>query len=125
MRQITWKLWNQWDEGAALQSLRRLPGETNKALRTRILNLGKFREDSTRQGLVNAISSAMGYDQYNVISRRVFLLTHRPSRASTFTVTYDGVAQTQIDEQLYPDATDGYVVWKDEPPLGSTVVGSS
>ena len=95
-------------------SLSRLPGESNKLMRTRILNLGKFRENTTRQGLVNAISSALAYDQYNVLTRRIYVLTYTPYRTSTFTVTVNGVTHTQITEDQYISATAGYVVWKDE-----------
>lgn len=108
------KVWNLWDEHAALMSLVRLPGETNDELKTRISNIGKFREGVTRQGLVNALSSALGYEQYNTVVRRVFTLTHNPYRTSSFTVIVDDVTQTQVSESSYSTATTGYVVWTDE-----------
>jgi len=108
------KVWNIHDEHALLMGLRRLPGETNTQLNTRILNIGKYWEGTTRQGLVNAISSAMGYDQYNVRERRIFLLSHRPWRDATITVTVDGAEQTEVTAGEYDDATTGYIVWADE-----------
>lgn len=113
MQQQYHKLWNLWDEDAALMGLSRLPGESNKEIRTRILNIGKNAENATRQGLINALSSAFGYNTYNVLERRIFLLTHTPYMTSTFVVKVDGVEQTQIDESNYASATSGYIVWKD------------
>lgn len=122
MEQTIHKIWNIWDEHAAVMGLRRLPGESNTGLRTRILNIGKYVENSSRQGLVNAISSAMGYDQYNIMTRRIYILTHRPWRDSSFTVTVDGAAQTQIYEDDYITASTGYLVWVDEDGIYTRIL---
>lgn len=95
-------------------SLYRLPGESNTSLQTRIQNIGKYPENSGRQGLVNAISSALGYNQYNILTRRIYILSHLPYRTSTFTVTVDGVLATSIDGDAYSGESTGYIVWKDE-----------
>lgn len=108
------KIWNFWDEHAAILGLTRLPGEGNIDLKNRIQNLGKFTEDSSRQGLINALSSAFGYNQYNVITRRIFILTNVPYITSTFTVEVDDVVQTQVTASTYSTATTGYIVWKDK-----------
>jgi len=114
MQQRAHRIWNIFDEHAALMGLERLPEETNAALKVRIENIGKFMENSGRQGLINALSSALGYNQYNVLTRRIFTLTHTPYRTSTFTVTVDGATQTEITEAEYPTAAAGYIVWADE-----------
>lgn len=108
------KIWNLWDEHAAILGLSRLPGETNSAMKTRIQNLGKYKEDSTRQGLINSLSSTFGYSQYNVLTRRVFILTHIPYRTSTFTVTVGDTTQSQRTEATYSTSATGYIVWKDK-----------
>ena len=113
MNQIVHKIWNMWDEHAATRGLRRLPGENNKSLSTRIQNIGKYMENSGRQGLINALSSGLGYDQYNVLTRRIYILTHTPYRTSTFNVTVEDVVHTRITVDDYTTASAGYIVWTD------------
>ena len=96
-----------------LQGIQRLPTDNNRTLKDKIVNLWRFRENTTIQGLVNSISNSLGYDQYNVITRRIFILTHQPAPDTNIIVTVNGSAQTQITEAQYPAASTGYVVWKD------------
>jgi hypothetical protein len=114
IQQKVFKISNVWDDHAAKFGLTRLPNEDNISLATRIDNLGKYLENSSRQGLINSLSSALGYEQYNVIVRKIYTLTRQPYRDSTFIVKVDGITQTQIYEGDYPTASSGYIVWKDQ-----------
>lgn len=114
MNQIYHKVWNLWDEHGAVMGLSRLPGEDNRQIRTRILNLGKHPENSTRQGLINALCSAFRYNTYNILDRRVFILSFQPHSTSTFSVLVDNESKPEIHSNQYSSATDGFIVWKDK-----------
>jgi hypothetical protein len=96
-----------------LHGIHRLPTDTNQSLKNKITNLWRFKENSTKQGMVNSISNVLGYEQYNTITRRIFYLSQIPKPTTTITVTVDGAACTEITETQYPTATSGYIVWKD------------
>lgn len=101
-----------YDKLAALMGIPRLSTDTNRTLKAKLVSLWSFYENTSRQGMVNAISSSLGYDQYNVMTRRIYILSKQPKKTSTFTVTVDGVTQTRITEATYSTAITGYIVWK-------------
>ena len=105
-------IFNTWDDHAAKVGYSRLPNESNKEILERLNNLALYKEDTTKQGLVNAISNLLGYDQYNVTNKKIFFLTYKPH--SSITVTVDDVLQEEVTISNYDAATSGFIVWKDE-----------
>ena len=101
-----------YDKLADLMGLRRLPTDSNVDLKAKLINLWKFLENTSRQGMINSISSALGEDQYNVKTRRMFLLTQQPKTNSTFDVSIDNASVSRIVEANYTSATSGFIVWK-------------
>jgi hypothetical protein len=75
---------------SVLQGIQRLPDDTNRDLKAKIINLWRFKENTTRQGMVNAISNALGYDQYNIKTRRIFYLSRDPSGGAISTTGVTG-----------------------------------
>jgi hypothetical protein len=103
---------NTWDDHASKVGYTRLPNESNKSILQRLNNLAMYKENSTVQGLVNSISNVLGYNQYNVISKKIFFLSHDPE--NIISVMVDDVEQEEVDIDNYDDATSGYIIWKDE-----------
>jgi hypothetical protein len=89
-----------------------LPTDTNRSLHAKLINLWSNIENTTRQGVLNSLCNLLGYDHYNIITRRIFILSEEPRKGSEFIVTVDNVVQVQIDEDDYSTATSGYIVWK-------------
>jgi len=92
-------IWNHFDELGLLVGISRTEGETNSQLKTRILNRYSYTQNSTYQGLTNAISADLGYDPYNVIDKRFFILTYKPDVDQQVVVSVDGEEQTQVVSQ--------------------------
>jgi len=105
-----------------LMDIKFLPGDNNRSLRAKIINLWKYKENTTKQGLVNAISNALGLTTYNTITRRIFWLSRIPLPTTTFTVSVDYVTQVQVVEANYNTATTGYIVWLDNKGVYSRIL---
>ena len=105
-------VFNTWDDHAAKVGYSRLPNETNREILERLTNLSLYKEDTTKQGLVNAISNLLGYDQYNVTNKKIYFLTYKPH--DSITVNVDDVLQEEVTISNYETATSGFIVWRDE-----------
>jgi hypothetical protein len=106
--QQTHEIWSPWDDLGLMVGIKRQPGETNHEIQTRILDVYANRGGPTRQGLVNSISRDLGYEPYNVISKRFFVLDYYPLIDYEVTVTVDNVEWTEQLVEKQPPA-EGWV----------------
>jgi len=132
------QIFNSFDELALLVSLERDPYESNADFKERLAGFWANNPNSSRQGLIGALSSEFGLGSYNTIDKRFFWLSHRPIIASGVTVYLDEVEQTpQLlsyettpegwedipnASGLFSDADDGWIIWQRDDGLYSNLL---
>ena len=120
--QGTHALWNHFDDLGLLIGLRRFPGERNREFRDRILRVYQNPGNATHQGMVNSISRDLGYPTYNVVDRRIFLLTRIPRLAGVVDVLVDGTQRRPQLIESFP-LPSGWPAPASVTPSGQIVFG--
>jgi len=114
---VTHDIWNALDEWGLVFGVSRFPGETNLAYRTRLQAVASYSHGSSRQGLVNAISTRLGLTRYKVTEQRHFYLTYKPEALDadlqdlSITVTVEDAVQIQQTTDTWDNASSGYIIW--------------
>ena len=75
-------IWNFWDEFGLYKGIDRKPLETNMSLRRRILD--KTEHDSTLQGILNFLSSAIEVTNYTNYDKFVYYSVQEPLSYETY-----------------------------------------
>jgi len=107
---------NSLDEFGRLLGIQRFPLESNVTYKRRLLNASRFWGASTKQGLINALSSEFGTRIYSVESKAYYFLSKQPilkdlSGASLgFSVYVDNVQYSDYD--ITGSMTTSYKLWK-------------
>jgi len=144
------KIWNQMDEFGLINGLGhfsdngktleyvRYPGETNKQLKARTQEAGKYRGNSTLQGMVNNISRDLGVSVsgrvtlpwYNTQTKTIFNLSEPPYPGPSGIKVYvspssswseDNLVLPQVRASGFADATSGWIVWN-QPDIDPTSI---
>ena len=120
-KQIPVQIATAFDDFGLLLGIPRFPLESNVAYRRRLLSSGKAWGSSTRQGLVNGISTELGLPPYNAADKAFFALTYMPILVDPLVDPSDGdsltfsvyVNATQFsDYDLTGTTTNSYKLWK-------------
>jgi hypothetical protein len=147
--QVPHQIFNTFDEMALLVGLNRDPAERNVDFKERLADFWKNGPNSTKQGLVGALSSEFGLETYNTVDKSFFWLDHEPIVESgvyvyvddviqvpqlvTYETTPDGWPEIPDNPSLYSAASSGWILWQDslgeytqllefiEPPSGNYV----
>jgi len=115
-KQICVPIQTAFGESGLLLGIPRFPLESNRSYRARLLATGLHWGASTKQGLVNGISTELGLNPYNTQDRAFFALSHQPlledpdtGDALAFSVY---VGETQFsDFDITGIATNAYKLW--------------
>lgn len=126
-------VWTELDSWGIPFGVYRLPMESNKDFKARLLAAMKANGDASKQGLIDGLSALFRLKTYNIESTRHFYLNLTPVEYNAagevldITVTIDSTAQTQNLEYYTPkdwmsggrgnyvfDAdAEGYIIWRD------------
>jgi len=106
----------------------RRPFDTNLDVRAKIFKYHDHPVDTSKQGLINAISHEFGYTPYNVQDKKVFELSYNPSPSGAALVqdilayykkpdsdTWNSIPQIWSSGYLQAKESDtGFIVWQKE-----------
>jgi len=123
-------IWNVFDEYGLKLGIPRLKGETNQDYLSRLKSMVQSDNNASLQGMVNAISSILGLESYNLHSVKQFRLRHKPIKKYNeedvnkyINVTLDG---SSIDEKVgseWDNTTDQcFIIWPEYDETYSTLL---